>query len=390
MAPLALTTENAVLLEEALRRAIKPPSVCFQQPQACGLNVRALSLAALRPAEMDVERLAQQWPTQRSTWTVSTRFFHCEALCAWRPSAGLACAQELAAEGHLTDDRGRPALLHLLDVLGPHADGLALSWVSHADLAVRRDAARWLSSRALVDSLVAPVLGLLARERDDEVGESLIRAFATLLDPDAVPVLSAIALRSGQSRARVAAVDTLTVLVGTPLRSLLSQMDVRTPEVASAVARAHARLDAWDEGAEVLPLSGLFGVFASETNVHAGGLAFAEDFRLRRQRSLQILMGERLTRGELEDAFAWLTDAGGYGLAPLRTSLSVSGEWQDLGRVVELRRAIHAAGLPNRDVLAAEVTEVGRVIRMHYALGRPTRYWRTPVSAVGEPLRFTP
>jgi hypothetical protein len=382
---------DALQVEEGLRHAVKPPSLCFAEPQACQIEVERFSLSALRPDERTLDLVQQTLKAQQAAWPLESSLLHCETLCAWRPTAGRACVDALA-QGSLTDTATRGRLLNLLDVLGRHGNPLALKWLTHPDRVVRRDVALWLSTRAADSALTASLAEALNNEVDDEAALHLVDALGLLMDPRPVEFLSRLAFRSESPDVRAAAVRALTSLVGRPLMPWLRGVPSENAVVAAAVKQSTNELDARQErpGLWPLELGGAFDFVASREAPLVGGVAFMEEFKRVHERPLQWEVGEKLTTAEMGALLRRLQDGGGFGLEAVRTSLAVSAGPLDLNPLLDVRRSVYAAGWPNRDRMASDMTELLRVVRTHHVLNRPTRYWRAGDPSSGEPLRFFP
>ncbi|MBI5495844.1 MAG: hypothetical protein HY904_12540 [Deltaproteobacteria bacterium] len=372
--------------EEALRAAVKPPSLCFQDPRACGLEAPAFTLSALRPDERHLDAVQAALARHATAWPRESRLLHCESLAAWRPAAGRECTRDLADPGSLHDPVQRARLLPLLDALGRHGNALTTAWLVDGDVEVRRDVAHWLSTRAADGALVEPIARALDQEPDERAALDLVRALDLLRDPRTALLLGRIARTRGQPRVSAAAVDVLAVVTHRRLLEDLRYLDTAHPTMRSAVDRArrlhHVTLR---DTPEAVPaeLGGGFEFITSHSSPVVGGLAFLEDFKRLRERSLLFEPGESLTPDELRLLMARLSDAGGFGLEVARTSLATSCGAAHLEALLDLRRAIHVAGLPDRERLAFDLTEVVQVVRTHHVLRRPTRYWRAlPGAAV--------
>ncbi len=385
---------DALEAEEALRKLVKPPSLCFMEPRMCGADAPPLSLSALRPGERTLDLLDATLRRHETVWPRESALLHCETLCAWRPTAGVACTRRLAELGLLLDPVGRARLAGLMDVLGPHANPLVLGWLSHPDREVRRDMARYLSNRAADDALVVPLTTALNLEPDEETALQLTRALGLLMDPRPITVLLRIAQGTQQPRVRAQAVRSLTWLAHRGLLPVLRTIPQEDLEVKTAVAESRAALMAiLDQTPTMVPLElgGAFDFVSSRSGPWVGGLAFLEEFKRNHDRPLLWEVGENLTAAEMTTLLARLTDAGGWGIQAVRTSLATSGGLQHLAPLLEVRRAVHASGVPNRERDASDVTELLQVLRTHHVLKRPTRYWRpAPAAGEGDALKFYP
>jgi hypothetical protein len=278
-----------------------------------------------------------------------------------------------------------------VDLLGRHGRDLLLSWVVHPNVEVRRDVAAWLETRAVDEALVEPLLQALDREPDQATAVSLIRTFSTLLSPKAVPLLGTIARGSAQPAARVAALETLVDLVGLRLRTWLPTVNQDDKSVRLAVAAARARLDAMEEGKDpAFDFGGVLEMLAPPPGPKVGAAQFLGELAWRRGGPIVTLEGVRLSPEEVDRLLRLLSDAGGMGLRYVRSFLAVSCTGAELERLSDVRRAILVAGLPDATALAGELTRVIRVVRTHYVLRQPTRWWRAPVVPEGEPHAWMP
>lgn len=379
-------------LDDALRGRAKPPSLCFNDPQACGLDVPPMALAALRPLPEDLDVIDRALRDRGAELPVEARWLHCETLATWRPERGESCVTWMLGEDGVKDEAARGRALSLLDVMGARGEQVALRWLKHPDRAVRRDAAAWIGSRAITDDVVVPALEALNMEPDAEAAVSLIRTFSTLRDARAAGLLDRIARGDSQAEARVAAIDTLTDLAGARIRPSLLTINTADPRVKAAVVENLRRLNRWSDGTEdPFALNGGFDFMASSPKAPVGAVAFIEAFEDAHQRTFLWSAGEKLSDAETDELLRRLEDAGGYGLAAVRTTLARSLNARHLARLVDVRRAIFASGQPNREVLLRDLMGVVRVVREHFMMGRATRHWqRAPHAADGAPLRFHP
>jgi len=383
---------DLVALEDGLRARVKPPSLCFHDPGACGIAAPALSLAALRPLSADLDVLEAALKEHGTRLPEESRWLHCESLAAWRPASGRACVEGLLAEDRLLKDAPRLRALAVADVMGREGDTLVNGWLRHEDRMVRRDAAAWVSARAMTDDAVMPLLEALNMEPDQQTAILLIGAFATLRDPRAVEMLNRIARGDAQVETRVAAIDVLTDLAGPRVRTRLLTIPAKDPRIKAAVLRSLERINGWLDGSQdPFKLAGAFDFMASSPKATVGAVAFLETFENHHDRGLQWSSGEKLTAQETDELLRRLEDAGGYGLAAVRSTLAVSLNNTHLARLLDIRRAIFAAGQPGREGMLRDLMEVARVVREHYVMGRGTRYWRRALhSDDSMPLKFHP
>ncbi|MEW5849768.1 MAG: HEAT repeat domain-containing protein [Myxococcota bacterium] len=375
--------------EAALRTAVKPPSLCFSDPSACGLASPAMSLSALRPTEETLDRVEAALKVHPE-WPLPSRMLHCETLAAFRPLAGVSCVGALADDGGILEVARRTQLLMLLEILGRHGNGLTVKWLRHQDVNVRRDVAAWVATRAVDDTLVDPLLEALDHEPDARAGVSLIRAFSTLLTPKALPLLSAIVNGSSQPEARAEAVRVIADILGPQARDFLRRVPRQEGVVGQAVVEALDRLDHLEQGWDPYVFEVPLHVMVQRPDVVAGGWAFMEDFKRRRGGPMPVATGARLTREELDLLLRRLVDAGGFGLTVALPTLAINARLEDLQHLMDLRRAIAAARLREHDAMSEDVTRVMQVVRTHFVLGRATRWWYANQVSEGDPLRFNP
>lgn len=401
--PLPLTAPSAsalslpdgadpLALEDALRAAIRPPSLCFAQPALCGAELPAQSLMALRPPEAHLDALQTALTANLAVWPRASVVLHCETLCAWRPTAGRACSHALMDAG-LQDPTHTLDLLRLLDALGPHGNSVAMRALAHPDVAVRREVAAWMSRTAADDALVVPLMKALDAEPDAQAAASVVRALGLLRDSRTVPFLEALVHRTPQPSVRAEVITALTWMGNPSYRvRFLQRLQPGSAVEKAALAQALEVLRANADHPEVVPadLSGAFGFWALPPPNAVGGVAFVAAFERKHARPLRWASGERLSREDLVDLLARLKDAGGVGLGAVRSTLARSCMDVDLDALLDIRRAIHVAGLPNHDAEAQDLTEVIQVVRTHHRAGRATTYWTREVRAAGDPLRIMP
>ena len=392
VAPVLPVGPDALAEEDALRALIKPPALCFTQPALCGVAGPSHSLAALRPDENLLDAVATAWNRHEGDWPLPSLLLHCETLTAWRPTAGYACVERLSQRG-LQDAPLLHSLLGLLDALGPYGNSLALRWLAHPDVAVRREVARWLGTRAADDALVVPVMEALNKEADAQAGAHLARALATLRDMRTMVFMERLLMRTHQPSVRAELIRALTWLSDPSRRArFLQRLPTLGPADAEARSEALAALADQQDTPALVPadLPGAYDFWALAPAVDVGGLAFVETFRRRHGRPLDWASGEPIERAELDELMTLLKDGGGVGLDTVRNTMAMSCTAQDLPGLLDLRRAIHVAGLPNRDMEARRLTELLMVVRTHHRAGRATPYFMKVPHAAGPNLKFMP